>query len=175
MRPTSSPEPTASAALRPASGPTSCCSTPLTGATSRTTSAAASSPRSLPAASYADPYMPTRKQRRRDLKSKRHEYEFVYVDSEGNEVDEPEEAETPTKETSGANGSKPKQPAAKKRASQTTRPRREPQAPSWKRAAKRSALLGVFVMIFFSFTAKGNLIKVLPTAVLFSVAYVPVM
>ena len=119
--------------------------------------------------------MPTRKQKRRDLKSKRHEYEFVYVDSEGNEVEEPEEADAPTTQATAPNGSKPKQAAAKKSTTQSGRPRREPQAPSWKRAAKRSALLGVFVMIFFSFTAKGNLIRVLPTAVLFSVAYVPVM
>jgi hypothetical protein len=119
--------------------------------------------------------MPTRKQKRRDLKSKRHEYEYVYVDSEGNEVEEPEEADPPAKQASTTNGSKPKQPTAKKPATQSGRPRREPQAPSWKRAAKRSALLGVFVLIFFSFTAKGNLIRVLPTAVLFSVAYVPIM
>lgn len=119
--------------------------------------------------------MPTRKQKRRDLKSKRHEYEFVYLDSEGNEVDEPEEAETPAKQASASNGSKPQQSGAKKPTTQSGRPRREPAVPSWKRAAKRSALLGVFVMIFFSFTAKGNLIRVLPTAVLFSVAYVPVM
>lgn len=119
--------------------------------------------------------MPTRKQKRRDLKSKRHEYEFVYLDSEGNEVDEPEESDAPAKQTTTTNGSKPKQSTAKKPASQGGRPRREPPVPSWKRAAKRSALLGVFVMIFFSFTAKGDLIRVLPTAVLFSLAYVPVM
>jgi hypothetical protein len=119
--------------------------------------------------------MPSRKQKRRDLKSKRHEYEFVYVDSEGNEVDEPEDAEAPAKQASTTNGSKPKQSAGKKPTTQSGKPRREPQAPSWKRAAKRSALLGVFVMIFFSFTAKGHLIRVLPTALLFSVAYVPVM
>jgi hypothetical protein len=119
--------------------------------------------------------MPTRKQKRRDLKSKRHEYEFVYVDDEGNEVEAPEEDEAPAKQASTTNGAKPRQPAAKKSTTQSGRTRREPQAPSWKRAAKRSALLGVFVLIFFSFTAKGNLIRVLPTAVLFSVAYVPVM
>ena len=119
--------------------------------------------------------MPTRKQKRRDLKSKRHEYEFVYVDDEGNEVDEPEDADTPAKQTSTTNGAKPKQAATKKSTTQSGRQRREPQPPSWQRAAKRSALLGVFVMIFFSFTAKGNLLRVLPTAVLFSVAYVPVM
>ena len=33
--------------------------------------------------------MPTRKQRRRQAKVKRHEYEFVYVDSEGHELEEP--------------------------------------------------------------------------------------
>ena len=118
--------------------------------------------------------MPTRKQKRRDLKSKRHEYEFVYLDDEGNEVEEPDEADAPAKQAITSNGSKSKQ-TAKKSTTPSGRPRREPQAPSWKRAAKRSALLGVFVMIFFSFTAKGNLIRVLPTAVLFSVAYVPVM
>ena len=31
--------------------------------------------------------MPTRKQRRREQKSRRHEWEYVYVDDEGNEVD----------------------------------------------------------------------------------------
>ena len=35
--------------------------------------------------------MPTRKQKRREAKSKRHEYEFVYLDSEGNELEEPPE------------------------------------------------------------------------------------
>jgi hypothetical protein len=119
--------------------------------------------------------MPTRKQKRRDLKSKRHEYEFVYVDDEGNEVDEPEEVEAPAKQASTTNGSKPKQPAAKKSTPQSGRARREPPPPSWQRAAKRSALLGIFVLIFFSLTAKGNLIRVVPTALLFSVAYIPVM
>ena len=30
--------------------------------------------------------MPTRKQRRREAKARRHDYEYVYVDDEGNEV-----------------------------------------------------------------------------------------
>ena len=42
--------------------------------------------------------MPTRKQKRRELKAQRHDYEFVYVDGEGNELDEvPEELEQPKK------------------------------------------------------------------------------
>ena len=50
--------------------------------------------------------MPSRKQRRRELKEKRHEYEFVYVDGEGNELDELPEGfeEEPKKERT--NGSK---------------------------------------------------------------------
>ena len=118
--------------------------------------------------------MPTRKQRRRDLKSKRHEYEFVYVDGEGNEVDEPEEAE-PEPKPERTNGSKPVAQKSQKATPRGGRTRREPPVPSWSRAIKRSALLGIFVMIFFSLTAKGNLVKVLPTAVLFAAAYVPLM
>ena len=35
--------------------------------------------------------MPTRKQRRRAQKERRHEYETVWVDAEGNELEEPPE------------------------------------------------------------------------------------
>src|SRR5438874_6760624 len=99
MRRTCSAEAIGSAASHPATGPTSSCSTRRTGATSPTISEAASCPGLSPPASYASP-MPTRKQRRRDLKSKRHDYEFVYVDGEGNELEEvPEELlEQPKKE-----------------------------------------------------------------------------
>ena len=68
--------------------------------------------------------MPTRKQRRRELKAQRHDYEFVYVDGEGNELDEvPEELEQPKKERS--NGSKP---AAAKKGQPAQRGRRQPPA-----------------------------------------------
>ena len=54
--------------------------------------------------------MPTRKQRRRDLKAKRHDYEFVYVDADGNELDEvPEEVEKPKRERSQASPAKKQQ------------------------------------------------------------------
>ena len=42
--------------------------------------------------------MPTRKQRRRAVKERRHEYETVWVDGEGNELEEPpEDAAVPEK------------------------------------------------------------------------------
>ena len=110
--------------------------------------------------------MPTRKQKRRELKSKRHDYEFVYLDGDGNELDEvPEELEQPKKERS--NGSKP---AAGKRAraQPARRSVRKPPKPSWSRAFKRGALLGAVVLVFFSVTAaKGHI----ATAILFGIGY----
>ena len=80
--------------------------------------------------------MPTRKQRRREAKTKRHEYEFVYFDAEGNEVDDaPEELEQAKKQPDERrNGSKP---AASKQQSAQQRGRRTPPEPSWNRAFKR--------------------------------------
>jgi len=117
--------------------------------------------------------MPSRKQRRRQLKEKRHEYEFVYVDGEGNELEElPEGFEEPQKERAPSrNGSKP---AAKSQPQQRGgRARRTPPEPSWNRALKRGGLLGVVVFVLFSFTAKGNWTSVLPLALLYTALFVP--
>jgi hypothetical protein len=118
--------------------------------------------------------MPSRKQRRRELKQKRHEYEFVYVDGEGNELEElPEGFEEEQKErTPARNGSKPtakKQPAGRA----NTRSGRTPPVPSWNRALKRGGLLGIVVFALFSFTAKGNWASVVPLALLYTVLFVP--
>jgi hypothetical protein len=114
--------------------------------------------------------MPSRKQRRREAKSKRHEYETVYLDAEGNELDEvPEELERPRKERSESrNGGKP---AAKR--PQAQRGRRVPPEPSWNRAVKRAALLGIVVFALFSFTAKGSYASVIPLALLYTALFIP--
>ena len=118
--------------------------------------------------------MPTRKQRRRELKQKRHEYEFVYVDGEGNELEElPEgfEEEEKKERAPARNGSKP---AAKKQPQRAaTRSGRTPPVPSWNRALKRGGLLGIVVFALFSFTAKGNWASVVPLALLYTVLFVP--
>jgi hypothetical protein len=124
--------------------------------------------------------MPTRKQRRRDQKSKRHEYEFVYVDSEGNEVDEvPDELEQPPKRER-TNGSKPAVAATakdKKGSTSSKRPQgrqlRQPAQPSWNRALKRGGMLGIVVFVLFSLTAKGHYASVLPLALLYTLLFVP--
>jgi len=117
--------------------------------------------------------MPSRKQRRRELKQKRHEFEFVYVDGEGNEIEElPEGFEEPKKEQRAAarNGSKP---AVKAQPQRGGRAGRTPPVPSWNRAFKRGGLLGIVVLVLFSLTAKGHWTSVLPLAVLYTVLFVP--
>jgi hypothetical protein len=122
--------------------------------------------------------MPTRKQRRRELKSKRHQYEFVYVDADGNELDEapPELVEEEERRKSErTNGAKAAASTRGKKQPPQRGSRREPQPPSWNRAIKRSAILAAFFFIIISFGAHGNvaiaLIQTLPI-VLF---YVPLM
>jgi hypothetical protein len=118
--------------------------------------------------------MPTRKQRRRSQKERRHEYETVWVDAEGNELDErPEELATAAAEKS--NGAKPK--AKPKRAPQRGgRSVREPPAPSWQRAAKRSLILGAVIFVFFYLAgSKGhhNLGSALLISLLYTTLFVP--
>ena len=117
--------------------------------------------------------MPTRKQRRREAKSKRHEYEFVYVDAEGNELEEPPEdsEEVRRQRPERRNGA---QPSAKKRSPAPARGgRRTPPEPSWNRAVKRGGVLGIVVFILFSLTAKGNVLNVLPLALLYTLLFIP--
>jgi hypothetical protein len=122
--------------------------------------------------------MPTRKQRRRELKAKRHDYEFVYLDAEGNELDEPPpellEQERERKErTNGAKATPAKGGAQKKG---TGRARREPQPPSWERAIKRAGMLGIVVFFLFSLSSgsSGNrYVAALIPAVIYTALFVP--
>jgi hypothetical protein len=95
--------------------------------------------------------MPTRKQRRRAQKERRHEYETVWVDEEGNELEEPPEelAATPEKR----DGAKPKATATRQRGG---RPVRVPPPPSWQRAAKRSLIIGAAIFVFFYVAGSRN-------------------
>src|SRR5919198_2511809 len=88
---------TKSAGSPPVSAPTSSSSTRRTGAISPITWVVSSStPSSRPARSCSNARhnrtVATKKQRRRREKEARHEYEFVYVDHEGNEVEGDETA-----------------------------------------------------------------------------------
>jgi hypothetical protein len=91
--------------------------------------------------------MPSKKQRRRRAKERRHDYEVVYVDETGNELDPEEVARADTE--AKTNGKDPRsRPAARTRASTSTRTAMRPVAePSWTRVLKRSAVFAPFMFV----------------------------
>jgi hypothetical protein len=127
--------------------------------------------------------MPTRKQRRREAKAKRHDYEFVYVDAEGRELDEPPEelVNAPKQREERRNGSSgsakegakkgPQRPQSPQRGG-----RRVPQPPSWQRSFRRAGILGLVVFVLFSFTAKnrsGGYASAAGLAALYTALFIP--
>jgi hypothetical protein len=118
--------------------------------------------------------MPTRKQRRREQKSRRHEWEYVYVDEEGNEVDvDPAEVKPKKPEREATRSGNGKAPAGR---GQQRRSQRVPPEPSWPRAAKRAAILGVFFVIVFGFLLRGkhsNPAGAILIAIVYAIAFIP--
>jgi hypothetical protein len=84
--------------------------------------------------------MPSRKQRRRRAKERRHEWEEVWVDEEGNEV------EPPTDEEPSRNGKRSAAPAARPRTAA-----RGVQPPSWRRVAKRGLIFAPLMFLTVTF------------------------
>jgi hypothetical protein len=84
--------------------------------------------------------MPSRKQRKRRAKDRRHEWEYVYVDDTGEEVEAPEE------EPISRNGKRAPQ-SAKAQASGG----RTVQPPSWKRVGKRGLLFAPLMFLTVTF------------------------
>ena len=97
--------------------------------------------------------MPTRKQRRRQQKGRRHEYEYVYVDEEGREVDAPE-----VDDTSG-NGKQSAQAKSSRarRTPATARSARSVQPPSWRRVLKRGLIFAPLMYITVTLLAGDEL------------------
>jgi hypothetical protein len=93
--------------------------------------------------------MATKKQRRRRSKERRHEWEYVYVDDEGHEVevDEPQEGRTrkgaQKTQTKGAGARQ-----AKGRGGRTVEP------PSWRRALRRGAIFAPLMLVVVYFLQK---------------------
>jgi hypothetical protein len=88
--------------------------------------------------------MPTRKQRRRAQKSRRHDYEYVYVDDEGNEVEvDPDELQP---ERNGKRETRSRAPKERKQA-QPTRTGRGIEPPSWRRAGRRGLIFAPILLI----------------------------
>src|SRR5690349_7928243 len=98
--------------------------------------------------------MPTRKQRRRSQKERRHEYETVWIDEEGNEVQEP--PEEPVKAAPEKRDGTKSKPKAKAQQQPGGRQARVPPPPSWQRAAKRSLMLGAVIIVLFYLLGSKN-------------------
>ena len=88
--------------------------------------------------------MPTRKQRRRRQKGMRHEYEYVYVDDEGREV-EVDPAEEPSERRNGKRETK-----AVPAKGRNSKPVREVSPPSWSKVLKRVAFIAPLLFLAFS-------------------------
>jgi hypothetical protein len=82
--------------------------------------------------------MPSKKQRRRQAKERRHDYEYVYVDEEGHEL-EVDEAEIEERRNGKA-----------KRAEPVSRSGRTVQPPSWERVGRRALIFAplMFVTVY---------------------------
>ncbi len=117
--------------------------------------------------------MATRKQRARRAKSKRHDYEVVYVDSEGNEV-EPDEVE-PGKAPKASSTSSAS--SGKRSASSSSKSRivREPKPPSWPRAIRRGAIFMPILIVVVVLTNRGNAtpVGIAAVAIVFTALVVP--
>ena len=106
--------------------------------------------------------MPSKKQRRRREKLKRHQYELVQVDAEGNEIP----VETTERKKSEPNG--------KATPSRRGRTPREVKPPSWTRSAKRAAIFVPFLYIFLSIGKNPPPLPArLGISLLYAVVFVP--
>src|SRR5437870_9151404 len=87
--------------------------------------------------------MPSRKQRKRRAKERRHDYEYVYVDEEGREVEVDEPA---LKADDRRNGRTPT-PA---------RGRRKVDPPSWSRVGRRALIFGPLMFLTIRLLEKSE-------------------
>jgi hypothetical protein len=117
--------------------------------------------------------MPSKKQRRRRQKERRHDYEFVYVDEHGDEV----EAAAPTPNGSSPPAeSRPKRdsspPARGSSSSRAGAKVRQVDPPSWRRVGKRALIFAPLMFVSISLLdrslgAAGQVLVTLQMLVIF--------
>ncbi len=101
--------------------------------------------------------MASRKQRRRRQKELRHEWEEVYVDSEGRELDPEEVDELLPKSARPREARKAAAPAqAGKAGARPTRAARTIQPPSWRKVLKRGAIFAPLMYLFIALTNRDS-------------------
>ena len=119
--------------------------------------------------------MASRKQRRRRQKERRHEYEFVYVDEEGHEVDS-ESVEPAAPSRNGSHNGKKSAQKPKSPQKQGGRAPRKVDPPSWGRVARRALIFAPLIFVAFSFLSRNQSLeaRLLLTA-LYTAFFVPFM
>jgi hypothetical protein len=85
--------------------------------------------------------MPSRKQRRRRQKERRHEWEEVWVDDEGNEVDAPPDDDDEISRNGKRAAAAPRRQAGG----------RQVQPPSWRRVGKRGLIFAPIMFLTVTF------------------------
>ena len=102
--------------------------------------------------------MPTKKQRRRQQKTRRHEWEYVYVDEEGQEVEvDPEELRAAKHDSQKEKErTRPQKPG--RRTDARRRPVRQIQPPSWRRVFKRTLIfMPIFAVVLLMLDRHGSI------------------
>jgi len=122
--------------------------------------------------------MPTRKQRRRRQKGLRHEYEYVYVDEEGREVevDSDEVGDRGSRRNGNRDSKRATETSRGGKKGQQSRPVREVSPPSWRRVGKRALLFGPLIFLAFSVINSGQAVAArVAVAALYTAFFVPLM
>ncbi len=109
------------------------------------------------------------------LKERRHEYETVWVDGDGNELEEPpDDIATPR---AGRERRTDRQQQEKRPQQRSSRATRTPLPPSWRRAVRRSLILGAVIFVafalVFSKNGKHNYASAALLAVLYTGLFIP--
>jgi hypothetical protein len=97
----------------------------------------------------------TKKQVRRREKLRRHEYEEVYVDAEGNVVEPPSEDESTPASKPARNGKRQQEGRPAGRSGRTVQP------PSWRRVGKRALIFAPLLYLAISLFPGGSNVTVL--------------
>jgi hypothetical protein len=116
--------------------------------------------------------MPSKKQRRREQKLRRHEYDWVLPNEEGEEVVVKPRELRAEKEAQKAAA----KPAPAKGGRPARAPRKVPE-PSWGRSAKRVGWIGPLFFVFVAFTGgkhKPSIAVALLYAIVLSALFIPV-
>ena len=116
--------------------------------------------------------MPTKKQRRRQQKNRRHEWEYVYVDDEGHEVEvdpaalRPDKNDRDKERSRAASSSRPA--TARGRRGRTIEP------PSWRRVFKRALIFApIFVVALVLLNRNQSVATSVAPAVFLLVFFIP--